>query len=158
MACIFVRTYSVLLFECCNTHFPEAAANFAEKFLYQCFIPSICVMHCLLLFCVTTVLSDYPQCGFSWWTLCYTASHPPHLFWFGLIKQAFKIICHPSKIRLKVRFEGGRLFIYWFVCLNPPFKFRKYILTDNVFCHQVSSYNHLTFWNVSYDGGTVSVI
>ncbi len=36
---------------------------------YQCFIPSICVMHCLLLFCVTTVLSDYLQHSFSWWTL-----------------------------------------------------------------------------------------
>lgn len=38
---------------------------------YQCFIPSIYVMHCLLLFCVTTVLSDYPQCSFSRWTLCF---------------------------------------------------------------------------------------
>lgn len=32
---------------------------------YQSFIPSIYVMHCLLLFCVTTRLSDYPQCSFS---------------------------------------------------------------------------------------------
>lgn len=37
---------------------------------YRCFTPSIYVMHSLLLFCVTTVLSDYPQCSFSWWIVC----------------------------------------------------------------------------------------
>ena len=124
--------------ECCNTHFPEAAVNFAEKLLYQCFIPSICVMHCLLLFCVTTVLSDYPQCGFSWWTLCYIvfclSSSKSLLVWSvchqtGLYKDSH--ICHPSKNQTKSHvWRWQYLFIF------------NILVTHNIFYHQISSFNH----------------
>lgn len=62
----YSRLFPFLLDSCRKTH----KKHFALQRVSGFHPISQYVIHCLLLFCVTTVLSDYRQCSLSWWTVC----------------------------------------------------------------------------------------